>query len=47
MKDVHCIDPARQAAVSQCAAMAERIDELEAVVYEWCNRRAWRGLFEH
>ena len=25
--------PARQAAVSQCAAMAERIDELEAVVY--------------
>ena len=33
MKDVHRIDSARQAAVSQCAAMAERIDELEAVVY--------------
>ena len=29
MKDVHRIDSARQAAVSQCAAMAERIDELE------------------
>ena len=32
MKDVHRIDSARQAAVSQCAAMAERIDELESVV---------------
>lgn len=32
MKDVHRIDSARQAAVSQCAAMAERIEELEAVV---------------
>ena len=29
MKDVHRIDSARQAAVSQCAAMAERIEELE------------------
>jgi outer membrane murein-binding lipoprotein Lpp len=32
MKDVHRIDSARQSAVSQCAAMAERIDELESVV---------------
>jgi len=32
MKDVHRIDSARQSAVSQCAAMAERIEELEAVV---------------
>ena len=32
MKDVHRIDSARQAAVNQCAAMAERIDELESVV---------------
>ena len=32
MKDVHRIDSARQAAFKQCAAMAERIDELEAVV---------------
>ena len=32
MKDVHRIDAARQAAVSQCAAMAERIDELESIV---------------
>lgn len=29
MKDVHRIDSARQSAVSQCSAMAERIDELE------------------
>ena len=29
MSDVHRIDTARQAAVSQCSAMAERIDELE------------------
>lgn len=29
IKDLHRIDAARQAAVSQCAAMAERIDELE------------------
>ena len=26
------IDSARQSAISQCAAMAERIDELESVV---------------
>ena len=32
MKDVHRIDSARQSAVSQCAAMAERIDELESIV---------------
>jgi cell division protein FtsB len=32
MKDVHRIDSARQAAVSQCAAMAERIEELESVI---------------
>ena len=32
MKDVHRIDSARQAAVSQCAVMAERIDELESIV---------------
>ena len=32
MKDVHRIDSARQAAFKQCAAMAERIDELESVV---------------
>ena len=28
MKDVHRIDAARQAAVSQCAAMAEEIEQL-------------------
>ena len=28
MKDVHRIDSARQAAVSQCAAMAEEIEQL-------------------
>ena len=32
MKDVHRIDSARQAAVSQCSAMAERINELESIV---------------
>ena len=32
MSDVHRIDTARQAAVSQCAAIAERIDELESIV---------------
>ena len=32
MKDVHRIDAARQATLNQCAAMAERIDELEAVI---------------
>ena len=32
MKDVHRIDAARQAALNQCAAMAERINELESVV---------------
>jgi len=32
MKDVHRIDSARQSAQSQCAAMAERIDELESIV---------------
>jgi outer membrane murein-binding lipoprotein Lpp len=32
MKDVHRIDSARQAAVNQCAAMAERIEELESIV---------------
>ena len=32
MKDVHRIDSARQSAVNQCAVMAERIDELEAVI---------------
>ena len=32
MKDVHRIDSARQAAVSQCSAMAERIEELESIV---------------
>jgi hypothetical protein len=32
IKDVHRIDSARQSAVSQCAAMAERIDELESIV---------------
>lgn len=32
MKDVHRIDAARQATLNQCAAMAERIDELESVV---------------
>lgn len=31
MKDVHRIDSARQSAVNQCAAMAERIEELESV----------------
>ena len=28
MKDVHRIDSARQAAVSQCAVMAEEIEQL-------------------
>ena len=32
IKDLHRIDSARQAAVNQCAVMAERIDELEAVI---------------
>lgn len=32
MKDVHRIDSARQSAVSQCAAMAERIEELESAI---------------
>ena len=32
MKDVHRIDSARQSAVSQCAVMAERINELESIV---------------
>ena len=32
IKDLHRIDAARQSAVSQCAAMAERIEELEAVI---------------
>lgn len=32
IKDVHRIDSARQAAITQCAAMAERIDELESIV---------------
>jgi len=32
MKDVHRIDSARQAAFKQCAAMAERINELESIV---------------
>lgn len=32
IKDVHRIDSARQSAVSQCAAMAERIEELESVI---------------
>ena len=29
MKDVHRIDSARQAAVSQCAVMAEEIEQLK------------------
>ena len=33
MKDVHRIDAARQAAVSQCAAMAEEIEQLMTVFY--------------
>lgn len=33
IKDLHRIDSARQSAVSQCAAMAERIDELEAGLF--------------
>ena len=33
IKDLHRIDSARQAAVSQCSAMAERIDELEAGLF--------------
>ena len=32
LKDLHRIDAARQAAVNQCAAMAERINELEPIV---------------
>lgn len=32
MKDVHRIDSARQAAVSQCAAMAEEIERLNGEV---------------
>lgn len=32
MKDVHRIDSARQAAVSQCAAMAEEIERLNEQV---------------
>ena len=32
LKDLHRIDAARQAAVNQCAAMAERINELESIV---------------
>jgi len=32
MKDVHRIDAARQATLNQCAAMAERINELESIV---------------
>ena len=32
IKDLHRIDAARQAAVNQCAAMAERINELESIV---------------
>lgn len=32
IKDLHRIDNAHQAAVNQCAAMAERINELESVV---------------
>ena len=33
VRDMHRIDSARQSAISQCAALAERIDELESVVY--------------
>jgi len=32
VRDMHRIDSARQFAISQCAAMAERIDELESIV---------------
>ena len=32
MKDVHRIDSARQAAVSQCAAMAEEVNRLNDVL---------------
>ena len=32
LKDLHRIDSARQAAVNQCAVMAERINELESIV---------------
>lgn len=31
IKDLHRIDSARQSAVNQCAAMAERIEELESI----------------
>lgn len=33
IKDMHRIDSARQSAVSQCAVMAERIEELEAGLF--------------
>ena len=32
VRDMHRIDSARQSAISQCAALAERIDEFESVV---------------
>jgi len=34
LKDVHRLDSARQAAVSQCAVMAERIELLETALNE-------------